>query len=47
MAFAQKDTLFVDWNKAVKISKTTATLQLVDNPMDALRHPFTKKYLMP
>lgn len=34
-AFAQAtvDTISIDWNKTVTISKTVATLQLVENPM--------------
>lgn len=31
--FAQTDTLSVDWNKIISISKTTPTLQVVENPM--------------
>src|ERR1043166_8727169 len=29
---AQKDSLVIDWNKITGISKTTATLQVVENP---------------
>src|SRR5215475_13861801 len=31
--YSQKDSLVVDWNNITAISKTTATLQVVENPM--------------
>jgi hypothetical protein len=31
--YSQEDSLVVDWNKITSISKTTATLQVVENPM--------------
>ena len=31
--YSQEDSLKVDWNNIVSISKTTATLQVVENPM--------------
>src|ERR1051325_1141802 len=30
---AQNDSVVVDWNKIIVISKTTPTLQVVENPM--------------
>ena len=30
---AQENKLIVDWNKVEHVSKTTATLQVVENPM--------------
>jgi hypothetical protein len=34
---AQQNIVSVDWNQVIAISKTTPTLQVVENPM--LRHP--------
>ena len=31
--YSQEDSLVIDWNNTVSISKTTATLQVVENPM--------------
>ncbi len=41
--FAQNDTLNVDWNKITSTSKTTATLQVVENPMVRPSSPIHKK----
>jgi hypothetical protein len=31
--YSQKDSLVIDWNNITSLSKTTATLQVVENPM--------------
>src|SRR3954470_22900780 len=31
--YSQRDSLAVDWNNVTGLSKTTATLQVVENPM--------------
>ena len=41
-SFAQTNRLSVNWNKVVGISKTTATLQLVENPMVRPSSPIHK-----
>lgn len=43
ISFAQTNKLNVDWNKVVGISKTTATLQLVENPAVRPSSPIHKK----
>ena len=40
--YSQKDSLVVDWNHVVSISKTTATLQVVENPMVRPSSPIHK-----
>lgn len=41
--FAQTDTISVNWNKIMETSKTTATLQVVENPMVRPSSPIHKK----
>lgn len=42
-SFAQTDTLSVDWNTIIATSKTTVTLQVVENPMVRPSSPIHKK----
>ena len=42
-ACAQQDTVSVDWNTITFVSKTTPTLQLVENPMVRPSSPIHKK----
>ncbi len=42
-SFAQADTISIDWNKTISVSKTTATLQVVENPMVRPSSPIHKK----
>ena len=43
LSFAQTNKLSVDWNNVTGISKTTAALQLVENPMVRPSSPIHKK----
>src|SRR5690348_5928907 len=40
---AQTDTLKIDWNATTSVSKTTPTLQVVENPMVRPSSPIHKK----